>query len=308
MKRIRRFIQRKDTGKSVVSCYGGGLSVLDHDQPVEIAFREYEALDLSVNGKILLLNSNEWLTRGNANKTRLMAIDLSTMETLFETEKFLAYRAIINSDNSKCLLEYWNGIAELDICTGDLLFRKDKTDYHLGDSDIHYGSDSVYIPSGKKSLKVYNFNNHSLEELRITGTSTPTAVKFDQGQERLLVTDKKNCLHCFRYGEFSVPLWALDFSGYGDDGRVWCFEVFITDSGLACIHGGTPKDNEAAFDAGSLWIFDVVTGKLLERYDHSKIGKGILGVEGDDQIILDDLTTFSLRDHTFGGICLPHSI
>src|ERR1044072_7551822 len=107
---------------------------------------------MSKDGRLAVLNSQDWLVRGNANKTTLKTINLETNEVLFQTEKYLAYRGFFNRSGNRLLLEYWNGLCEIDVVTGQEYFRKDKANKRINSADIHYGSNTVFIPTEKKSL------------------------------------------------------------------------------------------------------------------------------------------------------------
>jgi len=115
----------------------------------------------------------------------------------------------------------------------------------------------------------------------------------------LLISDKKNSLHCFNLSSLSNPIWSIDFSGFKDNGRIWCFKILTTESNIGCVHGFMPAPDQNSKAGGILWIFDINTGKILNDFDYSRINQEIITNFEDDKIILDNLSSFSLSEQKF---------
>ncbi|WP_276974124.1 hypothetical protein [Flavobacterium filum] len=294
----KRIIFRKGVNKTIIEDNSlGFISIYEKNNTIRnLDLNEYRLLDFSRDGKILLLNSKELLTRRNTNKTILTAFNIETSQTLFKTESFWAYRAIIDKTSSKFLLEYWNGLCCVDLNNGETLFRKDKINKNVYNADLHINSNKIYLPTEKKSLLTFDFNSNILDEIKLDKVASTTWIKFNKSQDKLLVSDKKNFLNCFMSDTISKPIWSIDFSKFGDEGRIWCFEILVTEANLGCVHGFMPKANQNAHAAGTLWIFDINTGTIVNKYDYANFNQKIICDYSENKIILDDLKSFSLAD------------
>jgi len=177
----RRIIFRKDIHLTVIEDDREGIILINEKtgETNKLGHEKFRLIDLSKDGKIAILKSGDWLTKGNSNRTILKTLSIETNKILFTTEKYLAYRGILNSNGNRLLLEYWNGLCEIDIFTGTEYFKKNKVDKRIYTSDINYDSNSVFIPSGKKSLLKYCFNEHSLNEIKLNHISSSTWVKLN---------------------------------------------------------------------------------------------------------------------------------
>lgn len=292
----RRIITRKNVNKTVVEDFDLGifLSNNNFDTIQDLKLKEYGLLDFSIDGNILLLNSREWLIRRNANKTWVTAIDLNSNENLFKTDKFLAYRSIIDSTSTKCLLEFYNGLCTLDLKNGETIFRKDKIDKSLYNSDIHYSSNKVFIPTERKSLLSFDFNTNKLEEIKLDKTSGTSWLKFNNEQTDLYISDKKNSLYCFEIDSLQNPVWTIDFSKFKTDTRIWPSPILTTDSNIGCIHATRPCPDQVGYCSGSLYILDMKHGKVLDNLEYAGINLKQICDTNSDEILLDDFTKLSL--------------
>ena len=98
----RRVVNRRLINKTIVEDDKKGLFLTDSNLNLieTLGFTDFNLLDFAPNGNIVLLNSKEWLTIRNANKTKLTAFDISTNKQLFSIDKFLAYRSLIDSTSN----------------------------------------------------------------------------------------------------------------------------------------------------------------------------------------------------------------
>lgn len=292
----RRVVHRTQINKSIIEDDDQGLFLTDCELNTleKLAYNNFQLLDFSPDGNIILLNSKEWLTIRNANKTILTAIDIKERKQLFSTDKFLAFRSLIDSTSSFFLLEYYSGLCSVNISTGEVIYRKDRIDKTLYNADLHVKSNILYIPTDKKSLLLFDFNSHNLSEIKLEKTSRTTWLKFNDAQTHLLISDKKNVLHCFEANNLNVPVWTQDFSKFKKDGKIWTHKIHTTKSNLGCIHGFTPDPNQNAYAGGTLYIFDILTGEILDTYDYSNLKEALITDFQEDEIIIDNLKSLSL--------------
>ena len=300
---IRRVVVRPSVDRTIVDDNTQGLFLADSNLNLieKLGFEDYDLLDYSRNGRILLLNSKKWLTRKNANKTILKGIDLETKNELFSTESFLAYRGIIDGTSGYCLVEYYNGLCAVEMQTGKIVFQKDRIDKSLHNADLLAKENIAYIPTGKKSLLAFDFNAQKLIEIKMNKVAATTWVKFDNAQSHLLVSDKKNSVHCFRYSDLKNPIWTIDFSKFKPYDRIWCYPMLTTASGLGCIHGFTPTNSQNPTSGGILYVFRLANGEIIDQIEYSIINQKIITDYREDQILIDNLTAFSLTQKTIYG-------
>ncbi|MNK58846.1 hypothetical protein D3C87_779420 [compost metagenome] len=296
----RRIVNRKLINKTIVEDDKKGLFLTDSNLNLieKLGFDDFRLLDFAPNGNIVLLNSKKWLTIRNANKTKLTAFDISTNKQLFSIDKFLAYRSFIDKTSQFFLLEYYGGLCSININNGEVIFRKDKIDKSLYNADLHIESNVVYIPTEKKSLLTFDFNEQKISELKLEKTGGTTWLKFNNSQSCLLISDKKNSLHCFEHNNFTNPIWTINFSKLKKDNRIWCYNILTTESNLGCIHGFTPASDQNANAGGTLYIFNIDNGEIIDTYDYSNFKEKIITDFKKDEIIIDDLTSFSLTSKT----------
>lgn len=292
----RRVVNRRLINKTIVEDDKKGLFLTDCNLNVikNLGFGNFRLLDFAPNGNIVLLNSKEWLTIRNANRTALAAFDINSKKQLFSIDKFLAYRSLIDKTSNYFLLEYYGGLCSLDINNGEIIFRKDKIDKSLYNADLHLESNVVYIPTEKKSLLTFDFNEQKLNEIKLEKTGGTAWLKFNNSQSHLLVSDKKNSLNCFEHDSLINPLWTINFAKFKQDNRVWCYNILTTESNLACIHGFTPASDQTANAGGTLYIFNIENGEIIDRYDYAKIKERIITDFQSDEILIDNLTSLSL--------------
>lgn len=296
----RRVINRKLINKTIVEDDKKGLFLTDSNLNLieKLGFIDFRLLDFAPNGNIVLLNSKEWLTIRNANKTRLTAFDISTNKQLFSIDNFLAYRSFIDKTSNFFLLEYYSGLCSIDINNGEVIFRKDKIDKSLYNADLHIESNVVYIPTEKKSLLTFDFKEQKLNEIKLENTGGTTWLKFNNTQTRLLLSDKKNSLHCFEHNNLVNPIWTINFSKFKQDNRIWCYNILTTENNLGCVHGFTPASDQSANAGGTLYIFNIESGEIIDTYDYSNFKENIITDFHKDEILIDNLTSFSLTNKT----------
>jgi hypothetical protein len=291
----KRVICRR-RNQMIVEDHDNGIFLVDNSFEILKKFQlsDYGVLDYSYNGNILLLNSKKWHEKRNANKTLLTAFNIDTGETLFKTDNFLAYRSIIDSTSTKFLLEYYNGLCLLNLKTGEVLYKKDKVSKSLYNADLHINTNKIFIPTERKSILLFDFNTQNFEEIKLEATSSTTWIKFDNSQNRVLISDKKNSLHCFEMNSLRTPIWTIDFSKHKPDDRIWPSNILTTASNLGCMHGTRPDSSNVGFCTGGLFIFDIDTGKILDKIYDAGLTLKLIDDFNFDEIILDDLSTFSL--------------
>lgn len=292
----RRIVNRRPINKTIVEDDNQGLFLTDCNLNVieNLGFEGFGLLDFAPNGNIILLNSKKWLTIRNANKTTLTAIDLYNKKQLFSTDKFLAYRSLIDKSSGYFLLEYYGGLCSMNITTGEVIFRKDKIDKSLYNADLHFESNCVYIPTEKKSILTFDFNLQNLNEIKLEKTGATTWIKFNNSQTQVLISDKKNSLHCFEHNSFVNPIWTIDFDKHKQDNRIWCYNILTTESNIGCVQGFTPDRHQNANAGGILYIFNITNGEIIDMYDYVNIKEKIITDFQTNEIIIDDLTSLSL--------------
>jgi len=295
----RRVVLRKDSNRAFIEDHELGLFLADYnlENPKNLYLTEYELFDVSSDGNILLLNSKKWLTKRNANKTRLTAFNIATKETFFKTDNFLAFRSIIDATSTQFLLQYYDGLSLMNLTNGEIIFQKNMSK-SLYNADLHNQSNRIFIPTEKKSILIFDFNTQDFEEVRMEKLSATTWIKFDKQQNRILISDKKNCIHCFDVNSIQKPIWTIDFSSFEQDSRIWPGEIIVTDSNLGCILGTRPDANQVGFVSGGLFIFDMNNGKVLDKFESPEIRSKIVCDINADEIILDNLSTLSLSKKT----------
>ncbi|WP_394676012.1 hypothetical protein [uncultured Sphingobacterium sp.] len=297
----RRVVNRRQFNKAIVEDDKKGLILTDSNLNLlnNLGFEEFRLLDFAPNGHIILLKSKNWLTIRNANKTTITAFDIETKQHLFSTDKFLGYRSIIDKSSNYFLLEYYSGLCCVNIKNGEVVFKKDKIDKNLYNADLHLKSNIVYIPTEKKSILRYHFDDHYFDEIKLENVGGMSWIKFDNTQTYLLVSDKKNSLHCFTHDNFVKPIWTTNFSKLKKDNRICCYNIITTESNLACIHGFMPSSDQTAYAGGTLYIFDIPSGEIIDSLDYANIQEEIITDFQEDEIIIDDLRSLSLKTKTF---------
>ncbi|MDR2271050.1 MAG: hypothetical protein LBF27_09115 [Sphingobacterium sp.] len=297
----KRVINRGQINKAIIEDDKKGLILTDSNLNMlnNLGFEEFRLLDFAPNGHIILLNSKNWLTIRNTNKTTITAFDIETKQQLFSTEKFLGYRSIIDKSSNYFLLEYYRGLCCVNIKNGEVVFKKDKVDKSLYNADLHLKSNIIYIPTEKKSILRYHFDNHYFDEIKLENVGGTSWIKFDNTQTYLLISDKKNSLHCFTHDNMVKPIWTINFSKIKNDNRICCYNIITTKSNLGCIHGFMPASDQNAYAGGTLYIFDIISGEIIDSVDYANIQEKIITDFQEDEIIIDDLTSLSLKTKTF---------
>jgi hypothetical protein len=297
----KRVVNRREINRTIVEDDKKGLILTDSSLNIlhNLGFEEYHLLDFAPNGHIILLKSKKWLTIRNANKTTITAFDIETKQQLFSTDKFLGYRSIIDKSSSYFLLEHYRGLCCINIKNGDVILKKDKIDKSLYNADLHLKSNIVYIPTEKKSILRYHFNSHYFDEIKLENVGGTTWIKFDNTQTYLLTSDKKNSLHCFTHDNMVKPIWTINFSKIKNDNRICCYNIITTKSNLGCIHGFMPASDQNAYAGGTLYIFDIISGEIIDSVDYANIHEKIITDFQHDEIIIDDLTSLSLTTKKF---------
>ncbi len=296
----RRVVNRRPINKTIVEDDKKGLFLTDCNLNIieNLGFDNFRLLDFAPNGNIVLLNSKEWLTLRNANKTTLTAFDINSKKQLFSIDKFLAYRGLIDKNSKYFLLEYYGGLCSIDLNNGEIIFRKDKIDKSLYNADLHLESNVVCIPTEKKSILTFDFNEQKINEIKLENTGGTAWLKLNNLQTHILISDKKNSLHCFEHNNFTNPVWTLNFSKLKQDNRIWCYNILTTESNLGCIQGFTPASDQNANAGGTLYIFNIENGEIIDKYDYAKIKESIITDFQSDEILIDNLTSLSLTNKT----------
>src|SRR5690606_4217364 len=109
----------------------------------------------------------------------------------------------------------------------------------------------------------------NLCEIKLEKTGSTTWIKFNNSQTHLLISDKKNSLHCYEENNFINPIWTINFSKFKQDNRIWCYNILTTNNNLGCIRGFTPASDQGVNEGGTLYIFNIVNGEIIDTYDYS---------------------------------------
>lgn len=294
----KRFIYNAELNLALIEDDNKGLILCNEDDNNidNLGYKEYRLLDFSRDGRYIFLKSKKWFPKTNTNKTHLICVDLRSKEIIYSTDNFLAYRGFFDNTNTKFLLEYYDGLCLIDFIKGETLYRKDRLDKTLYNADIDNPTNKVFIPTDKKIILEFDIDKKELIKIPIKSIGKSSWIRMDNAG-RILISDDKNILSCYNSRDFQKPLWQIDFSEYGPDGKIWHKNIFTTKTGLGCIQGFTNKDNETVYQGGILWIFNLNNGKIIDQFDYSKFGnQKMISVFQTDKLILDDLTSFSLGD------------
>ena len=60
-----------------------------------------------------------------------------------------------------------------------------------------------------------------------------------------------------------------------------------------------PESGQNAYAGGTLYIFDILSGEIIDSLDYANIQEKIITDFQIDEIIIDDLTSLSLKTKTF---------
>jgi len=210
------------------------------------------------------------------------------------TEKYLAYQCIVDSNSRFFLLECYTGFVTIDLVTGEVVHQINNTEKNLYNADIHTESNTVYIPTERRSLLAYSFNEFRFYDVKTEKTGGTAWVKISNDQSHILVSDGRNSLHCFELGFFYKPIWSIDFSIFKPDYRIRYNKIITTDSNLGCIQGFTPSSNQHLFSGGTLYIFNIKNGEIVDKFNYSKINEELITDINNDQILMDNMKIFSL--------------
>ncbi len=297
----KRVVIRRQIDKAIIEDNSKGLILTDSNLNAlsNLGFEDFYLLDFAPNGNIILLKSKNWQIIRNTNKTTITAIDIETKQQLFSTDKFLGYRSLIDNSSNYFLLEYYSGLCCINIKNGEIVSKKDKIDKSLYNADLHLESNVVHIPTGKKSILRYNFSKHFFDEIKLENIGGTSWIKFNNAQTHVLISDKKNSLHCFTYDNIAEPIWTINFSKLKKDNRIWCYKIITTESNLGCIQGFTPTSDQNAYTGGTLYIFYIPTGEIIDSFDYANIQEKIITDFQNDEIIIDDLRSLSLTAKRF---------
>ncbi|WP_282636817.1 hypothetical protein [Sphingobacterium thalpophilum] len=211
----------------------------------------------------------------------------------------MCYRSLIDKSSNYFLLEYYRGLCCINIKNGEIVFKKDNIDKSLYNADLHLSTNVVHIPTEKKCILTYNFNKHYFDEIKLENIGGTSWIKFNNAQTHLLISDKKNSLHCFMHDNIVKPVWTINFSKFKKDNRICCYEIITTECNLGCIQGFTPANDQNAYAGGTLYIFDILTGEITDSFDYANIKEKIITDFQKDEVIIDDLRSLSLSAKTF---------
>jgi hypothetical protein len=296
---VKRIVIRDE--KTLVSKKKDGLLLHYKNGQLEkrLGHEEYKLLDFTRNSKIAVLNGNEWLIKGNANRTSLKFLDALTNTEIFETTKYLAFRGITDISSTRLFLEHNGGLTCIALQSGEVLFEKKKIEVYIDHSDIHDKTNVVYMPSSKRTLRTFYFDLLQLDEVKVKTKGKTETVKILQEENKIIVSDSENIMYCFALDNFDTPIWAIDFKKLDKPfDRVWCYNIYRPGKHLACVQSFDPKPNQHIYQAGRLWIFNPLTGDITDFYDYSNFNQEIAGEFTRTSILLDDLNEFDLITKT----------
>jgi hypothetical protein len=60
-----------------------------------------------------------------------------------------------------------------------------------------------------------------------------------------------------------------------------------------------PSSDQTAYAGGTLYIFDIPSGEIIDSLDYANIQEEIITDFQEDEIIIDDLRSLSLKTKTF---------
>lgn len=292
---VKRVVVRQEN--TLVSKKNTGLFLYSKDKKTfnSLGHSNSKLLDYTRDGRIAVVNGSELLIKGNANRTLLKFLDTDNGKDIFETTKFWAFRAITDSTSSKVLLEHSSGLTCLTLNNGEILFDKKRLEVYLCHSDILVSKNLVYMPSSKKSLRLFDFNNLTLDEIKIKTKGKTESIKILNDENKILINDSKNIMYCYSLDNFEEPDWIIDFSKFEKPfNRVWCYNVYRVDKELACVQSFLPNPNQHNYAGGKLWIFNPLTGVIMDSYDYANFNQEIASEYGKTSILLDDLREFDL--------------
>jgi hypothetical protein len=287
----KTLVSKKDTRLFLYSKEKKTFNPLGHS--------DSKLLDYTRDGRIAVVNGKELLIKGNANRTLLKFLDTDNGKEIFETTKFWAFRAITDATSSKVLLEHSSGLTCLTLNNGETVFEKKRLEVYLCYSDILVSRNLVYMPSSKKSIRVFDFNNLTLDEIKIKTKGKTENLKILNDENKILINDSENIMYCYSLDNFDKPNWIIDFSKFDKPfNRVWCYNVYRVDKELACVQSFLPNPNQHNYAGGKLWIFNPLTGIILDSFDYSNFNQETASEYSKTSILLDDLREFDLIKKT----------
>lgn len=296
---VKRIVIRDE--KSLVNKKKDGLFLYDKHGQLEkdLGYKEHKLLDFTRDSKIAILNGNELLIKGNANRTSLKVLDISTNKEILETTKYWAFRGITDTTSGRLLLEHDQGLTCISLHSGEVLFEKKTVEVYINHSDIDERTNTVYMPSSKRTLRTFHFALLQLDEVKVKTKGKTENVKILQGDNKIIISDSENVMYCFALDNFDKSIWTIDFKEFEKPfDRVWCYNIYRPDKHLACVQSFYPAPDQHIYEAGRLWIFDPLSGQTLDSYDYANFGQEIASDFRRTSILLDDLREFDLRTKT----------
>lgn len=296
---VKRIVIRDE--KILVSKKKDGLFLHNKNGQLEnkLGHEDYQLLDFTRNSRVAVLNGKGWLIKGNANRTSLKFLDTSTNTQIFETTRYLAFRGFTDISSTRLFLEHNGGLTCIALQSGEVLFEKKRTEVYLNYSDIDERTNVIYMPSSKKTLRTFHFDLLQLDEVKIKTKGKTENLKILQGDNKLIVLDSEDIMYCFTLDNFDKPIWTIDFKKFEEPfNRVWCYNIYRPDKRLACVQSFSPKPDQHNYQAGKLWIFNPLTGEIIDSYDYSNFGQEIAGEFKRTSILLDNLNEFDLMAKT----------
>jgi len=296
---VKRIVVRQEN--TLVLRKDAGLFLYDKNKKTfnSLGHSDSKLLDFTKDGSVAVINGGELLIKGNANRTSLKFLNTNSNKKIFETTKFWAFRAITDTTSSKVLVEHSSGLTCLTLNNGEIIFDKKRIEVYLCNSDILVSKNLVYMPSNKKSLRLFDFNNLTLDEIKIKTRGKTENLKILNDENKILISDSANIMYCYSLDNFEKPDWIIDFSKFDKPfSRVWCYNIYRIDKELACVQSFLPNENQHNYAGGKLWIFNPLTGVIVDSYDYSNFNQEIASEYGKTSILLDDLREFDLIKKT----------
>jgi len=256
-----------------------------------IEHKKYHLLDVDNKGKFCALNLKDWLAIKNTTRTELLIINNESGNIAFSTRQFLTYRASFDCTGNKCLVEYYGGLACIDLVVSKIVFQQ-KIDLTIYNGALLNSNEFLIPISNRKAIGVFDFDklNYHIEKI---DTSTTSWIKAIPDTSHFLVSDNKNNLHRFNRSNLNKPIWTIDFNKYAEDGRIWCWEPFVTGN-IGCVQGFSPQETQTAIDGGKLWVFNLESGLVINDIDYTNIKQRIASGFLNSSILLFDLSEFNL--------------
>jgi hypothetical protein len=294
----RRVIVRERAKKVIVEDRKTGLYLFDFDFNLlkKWELNDFRLMDVSQNASFALIVFKEFIGNGNKERTEFIVLNLMNDEIIFENKDFLAYRGLFDSNGTKILIEHLSGLCTIDVIERKIIHRL-KREYSIYNADLSYITNKIYIPTNKKSVLTYGFNLDEFSEIKLNKPGRTSWIKFNHKQNRILITDIKNSIHCFDSESIQDPIWSTSFKVYAPDDRIFCSPILATSSNLGCVYGFLPK-SRGVYTGGSLFVFDLENGNVCNRIDYTKIGHKLITDYGDSRVLTEYFFSLSLPEGT----------